>query len=38
MVAGLQPAGKQAEESEGVLLSEHKVFPANQNPAQSHDR
>lgn len=26
MVAGLQPAGKQAEESEGTLLSEHKVF------------
>lgn len=26
MVAGLQPAGEQAEESEGALLSEHKVF------------
>lgn len=26
MVAGLQPAGEQAEGSEGASLSEHKVF------------
>lgn len=36
MVARMQPACKQAEESEGASLSGHQVFRPIGNPAQSH--